>query len=267
MTPSSGLPDADRLHAAGLTLALDGAVATITLDRPERRNAMTPSTWRALAEIGAGLPDDAQVVVVKGAGQAFSAGLDRSMLSPDGPPGEKGFLELLEMTDDELVDEIAAYQEGFVWLARPDLVTIAQVHGYAIGAAFQLALACDLRVVADDVQFCMKEPALGLVPDLAGTKPLVSAVGYARALEICATARYVGATEAAAIGLATLVVPREELDATVTDLAQAILANARDAVSGTKALLQQASDRSLDDQRRAERTAQVGLMRALATTF
>jgi len=267
MTPSSGLPDADRLHAAGLTLALDGAVATITLDRPERRNAMTPSTWRALAEIGAGLPDDAQVVVVKGAGQAFSAGLDRSMLSPDGPPGEKGFLELLEMTDDELVDEIAAYQEGFVWLARPDLVTIAQVHGYAIGAAFQLALACDLRVVADDVQFCMKEPALGLVPDLAGTKPLVSAVGYARALEICATARYVGATEAAAIGLATLVVPREELDATVADLAHAILANARAAVSGTKALLQQASDRSLDDQRRAERTAQVGLMRALATTF
>ncbi len=154
-----------------------------------------------------------------------------------------------------------------MWLARPDLVTIAQVHGYAIGAAFQLALACDLRVVADDVQFCMKEPALGLVPDLAGTKPLVSAVGYARALEICATARYVGATEAAAIGLATLVVPREELDATVADLAQAILANARDAVSGTKALLQQAADRSLDDQRRAERTAQVGLMRALAAQF
>ena len=266
MTPSSALPDADRLHAAGLALALDGAVATITLDRPERRNAMTPTTWRTLAEIGAGLPDDVQVVVVKGAGEAFSAGLDRSMLSPDGPPGEKGFLELLEQSD-EFADEIAAYQEGFVWLARPDLVTIAQVHGYAIGAAFQLALACDLRVAADDVQFCMKEPALGLVPDLAGTKPLVSAVGYARALEICATARYVGATEAAAIGLTTLVVPRGELDATVTDLANAILANPRDAVSGTKALLQQAADRSLDDQRRAERTAQVGLMRALAAQF
>ena len=71
----------------------------------------------------------------------------------------------------------------------------------------------------------------------------------------------------AAIGLATLVVPREELDATVTDLAQAILANARDAVSGTKALLQQAAGRSLDDQRRAERVAQVGLMRALAAQF
>lgn len=267
LTAMSALPDHDRLQAAGLALALEGAVATITLDRPERRNPMTPTTWRTLAGIGAGLPDHVQVVVVKGAGEAFSAGLDRSMLSPDGPPGEQGFLELLELSDDEFADEIAGYQEGFVWLSRPDLVTIAQVHGYAIGAAFQLALACDLRVVADDVQFCMKEPALGLVPDLAGTKPLVSAVGYARALEICATARYVGATEAAAIGLATLVVPREELDATVADLAQAILANPRDAVSGTKALLQQAADRSLDDQRRAERTAQVGLMRALAAQF
>jgi enoyl-CoA hydratase/carnithine racemase len=261
------LPDADRLAAAGLAVQVDGALATVTLNRPERRNAMTPTTWRTLAEIGDGLPEATRVVVVKGAGAAFSAGMDRSMLSADGPPGEKGFLALLEMTDDEFADEIADYQAGFVWLARPDLVTIAQVHGFAIGGGFQLALACDLRVVADDVQFCMKEPALGLVPDLAGTKPLVNAVGYARALEICATARYVGATEAAAIGLANLVVPGTELDATVADLAQAILENPRDAVSGTKALLQQASHRTLDDQRRAERTIQVGLMRALAQQF
>ena len=67
------------------------------------------------------------------------------------------------------------------------------MRGYAIGAGFQLALSCDLRVVADDAQFSMKESALGLVPDLTGTKPLVESVGYARALEICATARMVGA--------------------------------------------------------------------------
>jgi enoyl-CoA hydratase/carnithine racemase len=123
-------------------------------------------------------------------------------------------------------------------------------------------------VVADDVQFCMKEPALGLVPDLAGTKPLVSAVGYARALEICATARYVGATEAAAIGLATLVVPREELDATVADLAQAILAHpARRGLRHQGTACSRRRTVPLDDQRRAERTAQVGLMRALAAQF
>ena len=107
----------------------------------------------------------------------------------------------------------------------PQIVSVAAVHGYAIGAGFQLALACDLRVVADDVKFCMKEPALGLVPDLAGTKPLVDLVGYSRALEICATARYVESDEARQLGIATVVVPRDELDATSTDLVEAVLAN------------------------------------------
>ena len=113
------------------------------------------------------------------------------------------------------------------------------MHGYAIGAGFQLALACDLRVVADDVQFCMKEPALGLVPDLAGTKPLVDLVGYSRALEICATARYVEADEARELGIATAVVPASELDATTADLVEALLASNTGAVRETKALLQQ----------------------------
>ncbi|MEP6816820.1 MAG: enoyl-CoA hydratase/isomerase family protein [Marmoricola sp.] len=265
MTPSdTGLPDPDRLGLAELLLAVDDAVATITLNRPDRRNAMTPTMWHVLAEIGDGLPATVRVVVVKGAGACFSAGLDRAMLTPEGPLGEKGFMELLQGTDQEVSDEIAGYQAGFVWLQRPDLLTIAQVHGYAIGGGFQLALQCDLRVVADDVQFAMLEPALGLVPDLAGTKPLVGAVGYARALEICATARYVGAAESAATGLATLAVPAASLDETVADLVTAILANPAAAVRGTKALLQQAPHRSLDDQRLAERTEQVSRMRALA---
>jgi enoyl-CoA hydratase/carnithine racemase len=262
--PDSRLPDAELLGRSGLRLDIDDAVATITLDKPARRNSMTPTMWTTLAEIGTGLPEQVRVVVVKGAGECFSAGLDRDMLTPEGPPGETGFAELLRGSDDDVVTEIDRYQAGFVWLQRPDLVTIAQVHGYAIGGGFQLALACDLRVVADDVQFCMKEPALGLVPDLAGTKPLVSAVGYSRALEICATARFVGATESIAIGLASLAVPAGELDATVADLAAAILANPAEAVSGTKALLQRADERSLDEQRLAERTAQVGRLRALA---
>lgn len=258
------IPDTDRLTAAGLLVDVHDAVVTITLNKPDRRNCMTPTMWQVLAEIGDGLPDSVRVVVLKGAGACFSAGLDRAMLTPDGPPGEKGFMELLEGTDQEVADEIGGYQAGFVWLQRPDLVSIAQVHGYAIGGGFQLALQCDLRVVADDAQFAMLEPALGLVPDLGGTKPLVSAVGYARALEICATARFVGAAEAATIGLASLAVPKAELNETVADLVAAILANSAEAVRGTKALLQLAPDRSLDDQRLAERTAQVSRMRALA---
>jgi enoyl-CoA hydratase/carnithine racemase len=137
------------------------------------------------------------------------------------------------------------------------------VHGYAIGAGFQLALSCDLWVVADDVQFCMKESALGLVPDLTGTKPLVESVGYARALEICATARMVGAEESVDIGLALAAVPAEELHATVADLVAALTAPMAGAVSETKALLQGAADRSLDEQRRLEREAQTRRFREL----
>ena len=141
------------------------------------------------------------------------------------------------------------------------------MRGYAIGAGFQLALSCDLRVVADDAKFSMKESALGLVPDLTGTKPLVEHVGYARALEICATARMVGADEAVAIGLATSSVPAAELDATVDALAAALTAPMPGVVPETKALLQGAGDRDLDEQRRLEREAQVRRFRAVAAAL
>jgi enoyl-CoA hydratase/carnithine racemase len=134
-----------------------------------------------------------------------------------------------------------------------------------VGAGLQLALACDLRVLADDAQLSMKEPSLGLVPDLGGTQPLVDLVGYSRALEICATGRWVGAAEAAATGLATIVVPVEELDAATRDLAAAVLASPAGAVRATKALLHGASSRTYDEQRAAERAAQAGRLRDLLT--
>jgi enoyl-CoA hydratase/carnithine racemase len=110
----------------------------------------------------------------------------------------------------------------------------------------------------------MKESALGLVPDLTGTQPLVDAVGYARALEICATARMVPAEEAVAIGLATVVVPGAELDATVADLVGALTAPMPGAVREIKSLLLAASSRPIDEQRRFEREAQVRRFRELA---
>ncbi|MBZ5739960.1 enoyl-CoA hydratase/isomerase family protein [Nocardioides mangrovi] len=256
--------DADSLLKAGLTHSVDGVVATITLHRPEVRNAQTPTMWRALAEVGASLPDDVRVVVVKGEGHSFSAGLDRAMLDPSASSGEESVAGLLALADDEVSDTIDAYQQGFTFLRDPRFVSIAAVQGYAIGAGFQLALSCDLRVVAEDAQFCMKESALGLVPDLTGTKPLVECVGYARALEICATARMVGAAEAVDIGLALAAVPAAELESTVAELVTALTAPMAGAVRETKALLQGAADRSLEDQRRAEREAQVRRFRELA---
>jgi len=254
----------ETLAAAGLQYAVAGAVATITLDRPAVRNAQTPAMWRALAVIGREIPDEVRVVVVTGAGTTFSAGLDRSMLDPANTSGEESVAGLLGRPDAEISATIDDFQQGFTFLRDPRFVSIAAVQGYAIGAGFQLALSCDLRVVADDVQFSMKESALGLVPDLTGTKPLVESVGYARALEICATARMVGAAEAVAIGLALTAVPVDELDDTVADLVAALIAPMAGAVRETKALLQGASDRSLDEQRRLEREAQIRRFRELA---
>jgi enoyl-CoA hydratase/carnithine racemase len=257
------LPTDDDVAAAGLQLDLEGAVATVTLSKPERRNSQTPRMWHALAAIGEALPDDVRVVVVKGAGDCFSAGIDTRLLTPEGIEGDESVAALMQQSDQAILDAIDGYQRGFTWLAYPRFISVAAVHGYAIGAGFQLALACDLRVVADDVRFCMKEPALGLVPDLTGTKPLVELVGPSRALEICATARYVDAEEARQLGIATAVVPRDELDATTSDLVEALLANNTGAVRETKALLQQAAGRDLEAQRLAEREAQVRRFRDL----
>lgn len=254
----------DDLSQVGLRLDLAGPLATLTLDRPAVRNAQTPAMWEAMAEIGRTLPDDVRVVVVTGAGDTFSAGLDRAMLDPTAP---EGVAARIALTDEEFAGWIGGLQEGFTWLRDPRFVSIAKVRGYAIGAGFQLALSCDLRVVADDVRFSMKESALGLVPDLTGTKPLVEHVGYARALEICATARYVEAAEAVSIGLANRAVPVDELDAAVAELAASLSAPMPGVVTETKALLQGAAGRTLDDQRRLEREAQVRRFRAVVAAL
>jgi enoyl-CoA hydratase/carnithine racemase len=237
----------------------------VTLDRPKRRNAQTPSTWRRLAAVGEELlTSGARVVVLRAEGPSFSAGLDRAMLTPEGAPGEPTFVELAGL-DPAAVDEaIASFQEAFTWWRDERIVSIAAVQGHAVGAGFQLALACDLRVLAADALLSMREPSLGLVPDLGGTQPLVELVGYPRALEICVTGREVAAAEAAQIGLAELVAPPAELDGAVRDLCAAILAAPADAVRETKALLRAASSRGYDEQRAAERAAQGRRLRALA---
>jgi enoyl-CoA hydratase/carnithine racemase len=247
------------LETAGLAYAVDGpdnSVATITLNRPDVRNAQHPAMWAGMVEILESLGDEVRVVLVRGAGGTFSAGLDLSLLG--------SMVNLAAGSDQEIIDTIGTYQLPFAMLADPRFISVAVVDGYAIGAGFQLALACDLRIVAEEANFCMKEPALGLVPDLVGTKPLVEAVGYARALEICATARMVSGAEAGELGIAQTVVAADQLDSAVKATVTALTAHSAGAVRATKALLQKAHARSLDEQRLAERTAQVGRFRELA---
>ncbi|WP_290857744.1 enoyl-CoA hydratase/isomerase family protein [Hamadaea sp.] len=235
----------------------DGPIATITLDRPEVLNAQTTATWESLRDIGSALRADVRVVVLRGEGRAFSAGLDLAH-------AQANLGELAAVPPDEAEARIGRFQEAFSWLRRTDIVTIAAVQGHAVGAGFQLALACDFRVVADDARFAMKEVNLGLVPDLTGTKRLVDLVGYSRALELCATGRTVDAEEAVRIGLGTVRVERTELDRAARDLAAALVAADRNALIEIKALIAGAHQRSYAEQALAERQAQVRRIREIA---
>jgi enoyl-CoA hydratase/carnithine racemase len=226
--------------------------------------------WQELRTIGRDLSGEIRVAIVRGEGKAFSSGLDLNAVSdtpdshePDAAATDFSIPQLARRDPAEAADVIATFQQAFAWLRRPDLISIAAVRGHAIGAGFQLALACDLRVLTEDARFTMAEVALGLVPDLGGTKRLVELVGYGRALDICVTGRRIDAAEALALGLATTVVPDADLDKAVTDLTGQILAANRDAVVEIKALLLAAASRSFEEQEAAERAAQVRRIRDL----
>jgi enoyl-CoA hydratase/carnithine racemase len=201
--------------------------------------------WSELGNISRKLSGDVRVVIVRGEGRAFSAGLDLSVARGD---GDSSLPALAGLSPTECAERIAGFQDAFTWLRRPSLLTIAAVQGHAIGAGFQLALNCDFRILADDARFSMAEVTLGLVPDLGGTKRLTELVGVSRALEICVTGRRIAADEADRIGLATAVVPAADLAGAVAEI---------------KALLAGAPQRSYAEQDRAEREAQTRRLRDL----
>ena len=211
-----------------------------------------------------GLPGTVRVLVLRGDGPSFSAGLDRRMMTPAGIPGAPTLAELAMLPPEQASDRIAGFQEAFGLFARPNVVSVALVQGHAVGAGFQLALGCDVRIAADDAQFTMAEVNLGLVPDLGGTKRLVELVGYSRAAMICLTGSRVGAAEAERIGLVSAVVPATDLAAAGEQFVNRILSLPREAVTEIKALLLPASGRTQAEQERAEREAQHRQLRLLA---
>lgn len=236
-------------------LDVEGPVARVTLCRPDVRNAQTPEMWQRLREIGRELSGAVRCVIVSGEGESFSAGLDLAVLSGSMP------LELAAMDDEAAVAQLSSFQQAFDWLRRPDLISIAAVRGHAIGAGLQLALACDFRVLADNARLRVGEPGLGLVPDLGGTKRMVSLMGYSRAMELCLTGRTVTGDEARELGLATVTVPVDAVDGTVDDLTSALLSVPREAAIETKSLLLQADANDDSTQLAAERAAQLRLLR------
>ena len=250
----------------GLAVSRVADVVTITLDDPQRRNPQTPATWLALTRIAESMPAGVLAVLITGAGSSFSAGLDRRMFTPAGIPGQESLAHIARQPDDVLDSAIAAFQDGFRMWREIRPITIALVQGHAVGAGFQLALAADLMIVADDVDLSMKEAQLGLIPDLTGTHTLVRAMGYSQALELCLTGRSMGAVEAVQRGLAVAAVPSSDLLATGHLLIDAIRAT-RGAALDLKPLLLNAQAADPISQHSAERLAQAKRLRVLLSAL
>lgn len=223
----------------------------LTLTVPKPHNPQSPQLWRALRAVQREIPGSVRVVVIRGDGPSFSSGLDTGLLAATvaEPPGEA---------------DLAEFQRAFDWTSDVGYVSMAAVHGYALGAGLQLALGCDLRIVTADAVLGLPEVGHGLVPDLGGTGRLLRAVGYARALELAATGRRLHGRESYDLGLAQRVVEPDQLDAEVERLVTELLAPDRDAVREIKALLLGAASATPLEQLAAERAAQLRRFDALA---
>ena len=193
---------------AALLYEVRDHVARVTINRPERRNAMSWDVITGLrkAATDARDDDDVRVLVITGAGeQAFCAGADLT-----GMRGDAGFVETHDARG-----ELARLFHDFWGLGKP---TIARVRGYALAGGFGLALSCDFVIAADDAQFGTPEINVGLWPYMI-TVPLVRSMPPKKALELMLTGRRVKAAEADQIGFVTRVVPVDELDAATDQLA------------------------------------------------
>lgn len=265
MPISSNLPDrmAPVFEADGVRVVDSGARLDVLLCSPHNRNAQTPRTWAALAQVPGFITEGTRVIVVSGEGASFSAGLDRSML---GEPTSENPVTLasLAMAGESALDEfIIEAQSAFSWWREVEPITLAVVNGHAIGAGFQLALACDLVLALPDASFSMREPRLGLVPDLGGTHALVRAVGYSRALEICATGRAIETPEALALGIAHIALSSKKTAEQIDGIVASLTTPSRGVIGSLKGLLRQAEEAEASEQLSHERAAQIRRIAAL----
>jgi enoyl-CoA hydratase/3-hydroxypropionyl-coenzyme A dehydratase len=239
------MPDHGTTERAFVRTAREGGhgeIAWITLDRPERLNAlhlaMRDQLWGALTL----LRDDpsVRVAVFAGAGdRAFSAGADVTEFG----------------TAPSLMAARGARQERDLWglMSALRIPLVAAIHGYAYGAGLELSMYCDIRVAAEDARFALPEVTLGYIPSAGGTQTVPRAIGRSDALRMVTAGEPVDAAEAYAIGLVHEVVPPDALDAAVSAWAQRLAATPAAALRATKRAVVEGLDLPLAEGLRLER--------------
>jgi 2-(1,2-epoxy-1,2-dihydrophenyl)acetyl-CoA isomerase len=222
-------------------------LATIEMARSDKRNAINAQMFQELGDAAerAAFDPGIRVVLVRGQGPAFSAGIDVTLLG-----------QLAGTRGARFRSFVHTAQRPYLLLAQMDKPTIAAVQGHAVGAGFQLALACDLRIAAEDVRFSMLEVRFGLVPDLGGTGRLARLVGQARTKEIVWTGRTIEAEEAERVGLVNRLVPAAALDKEADGYAREIAAAPPLPVSMTKSLINRSHETPLETALEREAQAQ-----------
>ncbi|SDG46772.1 Enoyl-CoA hydratase/carnithine racemase [Lentzea fradiae] len=217
-----------------LELSAAGPVATLTINRPAKRNAMSYDMWSALPGLMAEVDADesVRVLVIRG-GDHFSAGADIAEFSTlrRGAEGAAHYGEAVH-----------AGERAIVGLSKP---TIAAISGFCVGGGCEIALACDIRIAAADARFGITPAKLGIVYSFTSTKQLVAAVGPAWAKQILFSADLIDAPTALRIGLVNEVA--DALDTRVKELSEQIAARARVSVRGAKSIINSIADGGHED--------------------
>lgn len=228
---------------------LQGDVAVVTIDRPERFNALDVAVSQGLVSAFERAGAEARAVVLTGAGRAFCSGADLTDLMED---YERGGPDLARILDEIFHPVVEA-------LVECSVPTVAAINGPAAGAGMGLALGCDLRVMADSAYLTSAFTAIGLVPDSGTTWWLPHHVGISKALEITFTNSRIEAEEAQRLGLCARLAPSESVVEEAVGLAASLADLVPDSLVTTRRLLRQGATSSFDEALAAERREQARL--------